>query len=76
MLTNEQYTVHGKLVATLCQRISDGRVDFQLGMSCGALATPVVFSNLLDVQRHNIHGGSMVTPLPAVALEEPVHNML
>jgi hypothetical protein len=45
-------------------------------MASGSLLEEVTLASLIDVQRYDIHFRVMIPTVPAIAVQETVHNVL
>src|ERR1041385_3276368 len=68
----EHHSIDGKLAAAERQCLGDGRTHFQRRMPRGALFAEIVVADLVDIERHQIHGWMMVRAVPAVAVQKTI----
>ena len=76
VLANQQHAVDGKVVSTKRQCIGNGRRVLDRGVTTQPLAAQIVRSNLLDIQRDDVHRRTVVSTFPAVTFQEPIDDVL
>lgn len=75
MLANDEHAVNRELRSAEREGLGDGRKQFH-AVPPGAFAAHVVFGKLLDVERHQVQRRRVMPPVPPVALEQAVNEML
>ena len=76
VLPHQQHPVHGQLPPPQCKRVRNGRVNLHRGKPPRTLPAQIVLLNLIHVKRHHIHLRPVMPPVPPIALQKPIHNML
>lgn len=76
MLADQEHAVDRQLARTQRQGIGDGGIDFHDGEFPGAPAAEVVHLDLVNPERHQVHGRLVMLAVPAVTDQEPVADML
>ena len=76
MLADQQHPVDRQFTPSLAERFGDCGIDLHPGVAARPLTAQIILSDLFDIQRHHIHFGTMMSPLPAIALQEAVDDVL
>ena len=76
VLADQQHAIDGELVAATGQGRGDRGINLHSRMSCRSFATQIVRGPEIDIERHNIHRGSIMLALPAVPVEEAIDDPL
>ena len=76
VLADQHHAVHGQFAAAERQRFGDGRIDLHAGRRAARSRLRSSLSDLVDVERHQIHGRMMMRAVPAVAVEKAVDDVL
>jgi len=76
MFPNQNHAIDGELRAAQRQRFRDRRIQLHRRKLLQPALAHIVFADLIDVDRDEVHWWVMPCPVPAIAFEEPVDDML
>ena len=75
VFTDQENSVNLEAAASLSECLGNCVVDFHARMPGRPLTAEIIGSHLLNVQRDNIHFGTMMPVLPAVPFQKSVDDM-
>ena len=76
MLADQHHAVDRQFVAAQRQRFGDGGTELHGRMARRASRLRSFVAHLVDVERHQVHGRTVVRAVPAVAVEKAVDDVL
>ena len=74
VLANDQNGIHCEFIAATTEGFGDGGVNLEAELFRAA-AAQIVFSNLIDISRHNLEGWVMPLSFDGIAVQEPLGHV-
>jgi hypothetical protein len=76
VFADQDDAVDGELAAAERQRFGNGWIQLHRRIFGEPRLADIVAADLIDEDRHQIHGGTMMRAIPAVALEKAIDDVL